>query len=77
VRQYTIYVIPRAWKEIKRLPGNMRQRVRNTIDDLANNPRPPKSIELDVSDLPEVEAELRRLRMEKWRIVQSGARVGR
>ncbi len=67
--KYKVYVLPQAWKEIKRLPGNIRQRVKRAIDELGNDPRPPGSIKLDTSGLPEVEAELRRLRIERWRIV--------
>ncbi len=33
--RYTVYVTPGAWKEIKSLPGNMRQRVRRAVDALA------------------------------------------
>ena len=64
--RYTVYIIPQAWKEIKNLPGNMRQRVKRTVDALADNPRPPKSKALDV---PDFEHELRRLRLDRWRIV--------
>ena len=64
--RYTIYVVPSAWQEIKNLPGNVRQRVRRAIDALADNPRPPRSKELDVPDL---ESELHRLRLDRWRIV--------
>jgi len=66
VNRYTVYIAPRAWKEIKGLPGNMRQRVRRAIDTLAENPRPPQSRELIV---PDYEPELRRLRLDRWRIV--------
>ncbi|MCL4861516.1 MAG: hypothetical protein KJZ93_19010 [Caldilineaceae bacterium] len=38
---YTVYVLPRALQEIKRLPGHVRQRVKRLIDDLAEDPRPP------------------------------------
>ena len=64
--RYTVYVIPRTWKEIKNLPGNMRQRVKRAVEALADNPRPSKSKELNVPDL---EYELRRLRLDRWRIV--------
>ncbi len=67
--KYEVYVLPQAWEEIKRLPGNIRQRVKRAIDDLRNDPRPPRSVALDTSGLPEVEVELRRLRIERWRIV--------
>ena len=41
--RHTVYVIPRAWREIKALPGNMRQRVKRAVEALADNPRPSKS----------------------------------
>jgi mRNA interferase RelE/StbE len=61
VKRYTVYVIPSAWKEIKDLPGHMRQRVRRAVDALAENPHPARSKQLDVPDL---EPELRRLRVD-------------
>jgi mRNA interferase RelE/StbE len=69
--KYKVYVLPGAWKEIKRLPGNMRQRVKRAIDGLGEDPRPPGSVALDMTGLPEkaTEVELRRLRIERWRIV--------
>jgi len=66
VSRYTVYVIPRAWEEMKDLPGYMRQRVKRAVEALGNDPRPPKSKALDVPDLKH---ELRRIRMDKWRIV--------
>jgi len=64
--QCTIYILPTARKEITGLPGNMRQRVKRAIDSLAENPRPHKSKALDFSDM---DKELRRLRLDRWRIV--------
>ena len=66
VSQYTVYVTPRAWQEIQRLPGNVRQRVRRAVDALAGDPRPPHSARLDAS---ETDNEIWRLRMDRWRIV--------
>jgi mRNA interferase RelE/StbE len=66
VSAYTLYVTPDAWNEIKKLPGNMRQRVRRAIEKLAEQPRPPKSKALTI---PELECDVRRLRLERWRIV--------
>jgi mRNA interferase RelE/StbE len=43
VSRYTVYVIPRAWQEMKDLPGNVRQRVKWAVAALAEDPRPPKS----------------------------------
>ena len=64
--RYTVYVIPQAWGQIKNLPGNMRQRVRRAVDDLAHNPRPARSRRLHAPDLA---PELYRLRLDRWRIV--------
>ena len=67
--RYKVYVLPQAWREIKQLPGNMRQRVKRAIDGLSDDPRPSRSIKLDTSGLPQVKMELRRLRIGRWRIV--------
>ena len=67
--KYEVYVLPQAWKEMKRLPGNVRQRVKRAIDGLRSNPRPPRSVRLDTSGLSEMDIELRRLRIDRWRIV--------
>ena len=66
VSRYAVYVIPRAWEEMRDLPGNMRQRVKRSVEALATDPCPPTSAALDV---PDFEHELRRIRMDKWRIV--------
>jgi mRNA interferase RelE/StbE len=66
VTRYHIYVTPAAWKEIKNLPGQVRQRVRKAVGALAENPRPAKSKALDV---PGLQSEVRRLRLDRWRIV--------
>lgn len=62
MKRYTVYIVPSAWKEIKALPGHMRQRVRRAVDPLAENPRPGRSKELDV---PNLEPELYRLRLDR------------
>lgn len=53
-QRYNVCVIPETWKEIKKLPGNMRQRVKRVIEDLATEPRSSKSKKLDIPDWPEV-----------------------
>lgn len=63
---YTVFVIPDAWQEIKGVPGHMRQRLKRAIDDLAENPRPSQSKRLET---PAIEPELRRLRLDRWRVV--------
>jgi mRNA interferase RelE/StbE len=65
VSNYKVYVTPAAWKEIKDLPGKVRQRVRKAVGALAENPRPAKSKALEGLLLSEV----RRLRLDRWRIV--------
>jgi mRNA interferase RelE/StbE len=64
--RFTVYVIPQAWEEIKDLPGNMRQRVKRAIDELAEDPYPTASKKLEV---PSWEYSLYRLRLDRWRIV--------
>jgi hypothetical protein len=38
--QYSNYVVPESLQAIKKLPGNVRQRIKRAINDLANSPRP-------------------------------------
>jgi mRNA interferase RelE/StbE len=64
--RYTVYVTPRAWNEMKALPGNMRQRIRRLITDLATDPRPPQSQQLNT---PQFAAAIWRVRVDRWRIV--------
>ena len=64
--RYTVYVVPRAWQEIKDLPGHIRQRVRRAVDGLADNPHPPRSRRLRSE---RITPELYRLRLDRWRIV--------
>lgn len=63
---FRVYVTPTAWKEIKQLPGNIRQRIRRAIGELPSEPRPHTSQPLE---LPGVEREIRRIRLDRWRIV--------
>lgn len=71
---YEIFITPRAWREVKALPGHMRQRIRREIECLTGEPRPPasKALTLPPPETEEVEEpgyELRRLRLDRWRIV--------
>jgi mRNA interferase RelE/StbE len=63
---YRIEVSPTVQKTIRHFPGNIRQRVRRAIKNLAQDPRPPRSKQLD---FPLAFAEPRRLRLERWRII--------
>ena len=66
MRRYAIHVSPEAWEEIRSLPGNMRQRIRRAVDDLETEPRPSQSRRLET---PTALPELRRIRLDRWRIV--------
>ena len=63
---YILYIDPVAWQETKNLPGHLRPRVRRTIDDLQNEPRPNSS---KLLTYPGLDRELRRIRLDRWRIV--------
>lgn len=63
---YRVFIAPRALNETKELPGHVRQRIRRAIQALADDPRPANSKELDVRGLAQ---EVRRLRLDKWRVV--------
>lgn len=65
MERYTVYVTPDARREMRDLPGNVRQRTRRAIDALANDPRPARSKQLHAPG----SIELRRLRLDRWRIV--------
>jgi mRNA interferase RelE/StbE len=76
--RYTVYVVPEEFQRIKELPGKVRQHVKKAIRDLAIDPRPADSKRLDLIEatrnLPDdeqIDCELRRLRIESWRIVYS------
>lgn len=64
--QYNVFVTPKALREIRSLPGNLRHRVKRLITQLALTPHPPRSKALNLHD---VDFEVRRLRIGAWRIV--------
>jgi mRNA interferase RelE/StbE len=55
-------------REIKDLPGYIRQRVRQVIGKFADHPNPPRSKRLEFAA---PESQLYRYRLENWRIVYS------
>lgn len=63
---YSIYILPDALDEIKNLPGHIRSQVRRSISALAATPRPAASKALA---FPEAKRELRRIRIDRWRVV--------
>ena len=48
---YQIYLAPQVYREIKALPGHVRQKIKRAIADLANQPRPPQSKTLNLPAL--------------------------
>ena len=60
---YQINYTDEARRALRTVPSNYRQRIRDLIEALANNPYPPKSKEL--RDLPG----RYRLRIDSWRII--------
>lgn len=69
---YQVEIIAEAQREVRRLPGNIRQRVIREIRRLQTELRPPESCSLrlekfGVQLLPG--QDLRRFRLDKWRIV--------
>ena len=69
---YRLWIEPEVHSARDELPGNVRQRVKRTLDGLSANPRPSSSKRLDISDLdvPE-ETEIRRVRLEQWRLLHA------
>jgi mRNA interferase RelE/StbE len=66
LKRYAVYVTPDALREARGSPGNVRQRLKRAISELAESPRPPESRALSI---PSVDAEIRRLRIDQWRVV--------
>jgi mRNA-degrading endonuclease RelE of RelBE toxin-antitoxin system len=67
VSRYRLWIEDAAKAEVQRLPGHVRQRVKRAIAALADEPRPANSRPLAApAELP---LELRRVRIEGWRIV--------
>ena len=68
--RYNVYITPSALKEVRKLPGHMRQRIIRIIDHLSEEPRPPKSMALNTPSLLALPgSEPRRLRVDRWRII--------
>jgi mRNA interferase RelE/StbE len=67
VSRYVVYVTPQAWREIRELPGHVRQRVKRAIDALQDTPYPAGSKKLDTP--ADLQIALWRIRLDKWRIL--------
>lgn len=69
---YQVEIDHRAKSEIRVLPGHMRQRVIRLIRGLETQPRPPASMQLDVSKarlVLEHGMTLHRITIESWRVI--------
>jgi mRNA-degrading endonuclease RelE of RelBE toxin-antitoxin system len=64
---YRIFLRPQADQEGRKLPGVVKQRIRRIIDELAENPRPYNSIQMQTPEPLTVEP--RRIRVNGWRIL--------
>lgn len=63
---YEVWIEPDALPEAQTAPGNVRQRLKQAMKDLGNNPRPAGSKTLE---WPPESFEPRRWRIEHWRII--------
>jgi mRNA-degrading endonuclease RelE of RelBE toxin-antitoxin system len=69
-RRYSLLIEPDAHEQRKQLPGHVRQRVKQVIDALIQNPRPHNSQALDTTELDIPEGvEIRRVRIDRWRVI--------
>jgi len=69
---YQVEVTSFAGKEIRSLPGNMRQRIIDLLKELRSSPRPHNTKLMDMSELGgavDSKIELYRIRVESWRVV--------
>jgi len=69
---YRVEVTRDVHKEVRDLPGNMRQRVMRAMQALQQEPRPGNSKLLDATNIGvplQPNTELRRVRIESWRMV--------
>jgi mRNA interferase RelE/StbE len=68
--RYAVFVAPDVHDQRRELPGIVRQRVQEAIEELSTSPRPATSTALDVSGIDTPQGvEVRRIRLERWRIV--------
>jgi mRNA interferase RelE/StbE len=69
-KYFRLWIEPDVHSAREMLPGNIRQRVKRIIGNLSNEPRPAHSRALDVDELQvPAHVEIRRLRLDKWRIL--------
>jgi mRNA-degrading endonuclease RelE of RelBE toxin-antitoxin system len=69
---YNVEVTSQVRREVRELPGNMRQRVIGLLKALKEEPRPHNSKRMDITKLGgelSLNLELYRIRIESWRIL--------
>lgn len=70
---FQLWMLPAVHNVRQRLPGDVRNRIAQLIEQLQVTPRPANSITLTLSDsVPEqvrTEWEVRRIRIDDWRII--------
>ena len=64
---FKVYIQPDAGKEIDRLPGHIRQRIRRAVVSLREDPEPESAVQLSYDLGPG--REIWRLRLDTWRVV--------
>lgn len=64
---YEVWLLPAVHSERRKLPGVIRQRIKNIISNLAQNPRPYNSIKMEFQ--LDSSWEPRRIRVDSWRII--------
>lgn len=74
---YRVWVKPVVHGARRRLPGRIRQQVKRIIDDLSQDPRPSASRVLTLPTPASQEWEVRRIRLEDWRVVYAVSDVWR
>ena len=74
---YRVWVKPAVHGARKRLPGRTRQQVKRIIDDLSQEPRPSASRALTLPATMSKDWEVRRIRLEDWRVVYAVSDVWR
>ena len=75
---YQLWIEDQAKAEVVRVPGHVRQRIRQAIRSLSREPRPHDSRAMR-SPIA-IDVEVRRLRLEQWRVIyvvdEEAAQVG-
>ncbi len=68
--KYQLWIEAEVHEVRKELPGNVRQRIKRLLSELANQPRPSSSQPIETVGLVmPAEIEVRRIRLEHWRII--------